>query len=181
MSTALIELDNRIITDKGEVVAKYELLVEKALSGEVFTDYLALPHDDIERYNRVSGFEHPITTWTDDNDGIKGPDLETFEWTIPKQFQALDITELCIQALVDKHLSTDEYVNRLTWELNRMDEKAMFPFVRCLMYIIHQLRTNNVVWGVGRGSSCASLIMFLLDINRIDPVKYGIPAEEFYK
>ena len=181
MSTKLLDLNDRIITDKGEVVAKYELLVEKALSGEVFTDFLALPHPDIERYNKRTGRAHPIHTWEDDGGGIVGPDPETFEWTIPKRYREMDITEMCIEALVSKQVNTDEYVNRLSWELRQMEERDMLPFVRCLLYVTHQFLENNVVWGVGRGSSCASLVMFLLDINRIDPVKYGIPPEEFFK
>ncbi len=181
MSTKLIELSDRIITDQGEVVAKYELLVQKALSGEVFTELPALPHPDIKTYNRVSGNERPIHTWEDSGGGIQGPAPETFEWTIPKKYQQLDITEMCAAALIEKRLEKDEYIDRLTWELERMVEMEMFPFVRCLLYVTHQFRESGVVWGVGRGSSCASLVMYLLDINRIDPVKYGIPAEEFFK
>jgi len=181
MSTKLLDLNDRIITDEGEVVAKYELLVQKALSGEVFTELLALPHPDIETYNRVSGYETPITTWEDDTLPLRGPAPETFEWTIPKRYQELDITDLCIEGLVNKRVNKDEYVNRLSWELKRMEEMGMFPFVRCLVYVTDKLREADVVWGVGRGSSCASLVMFLLDINRVDPVKYGIPAEEFFK
>lgn len=182
MSTVLIELNNRIITDKGEVVAKHELLVEKALSGEVFTDLPALPHDDIDKYNDITGRAKPIQVWQDTGeDSFEGPDPETFQWTIPKRYQELDVTEMCIEALVAKRVNKDEYVDRLSWELNEMQERGMFPFVRCLLYVTDKLREENVVWGVGRGSSCASLVMYLLDINRIDPVKYGIPPEEFFK
>jgi DNA polymerase-3 subunit alpha len=110
-----------------------------------------------------------------------GPDAKTFDWTIPQKYLELDIVDLCIGALHDKHLNTDSYINRLSWELHQMEEKNMYPFVRCLLYVIDQFKENNIVWGVGRGSSCASLVMFLLDINRVDPVKYEIPAEEFFK
>jgi hypothetical protein len=182
MSTKLIDLDNRIITDTGEVVAKHELLVEKALSGEVFTKMLAVNHPDISLYNERTGFAHPIDIWNDTGeDTLEGPDLKTYDWTIPKRFLQLDITDLCSDALVEQQLVTPEYTNRLIWELQRMEEKEMFPFVRCLLYVTYQFKEKGVVWGVGRGSSCASLVMFLLDINRVDPVKYDIPAEEFFK
>ena len=182
MSTKLIDLDNRIVTDKGEVVAKHELLVEKALSGEVFTELLAVPHTDIDLYNERTGHERPIRTWEDTGEeSLEGPDPQTFDWTIPKNYLTLDVTELCSAALVDRRLGTPEYIERLAWELHEMEERGMFPFVRCLLYVTDQFRKNDIVWGVGRGSSCASLVMFLLDINRVDPVKYGIPAEEFFK
>lgn len=182
MSTKLIELNDRIITDKGEVVAKYELLVQKALSGELFTKILALPHDDIDRYNQMSGGEHPIVTWEDTGeDSMEGPDPETFDWSLPKKYLDLDIWGLCSASLIAQKKMTDEYVSRVSWELDQMEKRNMFPFVRCLLYVTDRFRDEGVVWGVGRGSSCASLVMYLLDINKVDPVKYDIPTEEFFK
>ena len=182
MSTQLIELKDRIVTDEGEVVAKHDLLVKQALSGEVFTELRAIAHPDIKQYNISSGYERPIEIWEDTGAGTETwPDPSTFEWTIPKKFLELNITELCITALEEKGLGTDEYVERLSWELIQMEEKDMHQFVRCLLYVTTQFKEKGVLWGVGRGSSCASLIMYLLGINKVDPVKYGIPAEEFFK
>lgn len=182
MSTILIDLNDRIVTDEGEVIAKHELLVKRALSGEVFTELRAVAHPDIRQYNISSGNATPIATWEPTAEGTEeGPEPETFEWTIPKKFIDLNIEDLCINALEEKGLSSPEYVNRLSHELIQMEEKDMHQFVRCLLYVTHQFKENGVVWGVGRGSSCASLIMYLLDINKVDPVKYGIPAEEFFK
>lgn len=180
MSTKLLDLSDRIVTDRGEVVAKYELLVKKALSGEVFTDFLALPHDDINLYNQKSGNAHPVEVWKDTGE-LVGPDAETFDWTIPKKYLELDLYEVCAAALMTRDLVTEEYVARLSWELDQMEQRGMFPFVRCMLYVTDQFFKNDIVWGVGRGSSCASLVMYLLRINRVDPVKYGIPAEEFFK
>ena len=172
MSTVLIELDDRIITDKGEVVAKYDLLVRKALSGEVFTALPAAKHPDIERFNQMVGNEDAIDLWTDTGeDSLEGPDPEAYEWTIPKAYQELDVVDLAAGALAARGLDTDEYVERLTWELEQMDEREMFPFVRCLLYVVDQFHENGVVWGVGRGSSCESLVMFVLGINRVAPIK----------
>jgi hypothetical protein len=181
MTTKLYELEDRIITDKGEVIAKYELLVKKAQSGEVFTDLPAVPHPDIERYN-LRCPDNAISLWIDTGDDtLEGPDIETHQWTIPDKYLDLDITELCSTALIAKGLVTNEYIDRMSWELRRMEERSMLPFIGCLVYITEQFKKNNVVWGIGRGSSCASLVLFLLDINRVDPCKYGIPAEEFFK
>ena len=69
----------------------------------------------------------------------------------------------------------------LALRILEMEKRDMFPFVRCMLYVRDKFRQNNVVWGVGRGSSCACLIFYLLDINRVDPVKYDIPMEEFFK
>jgi DNA polymerase III alpha subunit len=50
-----------------------------------------------------------------------------------------------------------------------------------MKYIVDTLRANNVVWGVGRGSSVASYVLHIIGVHKIDPIKYNIPIEEFFK
>jgi DNA polymerase III alpha subunit len=178
MSTKLIELEDRIITDKGEVVAKLDLLLKKALSHEIFTNILTEDHDEVRLYNKKMG-KTLIPIWK--NEKEEYPSDNTYQWTIPLEYQTLNIEELVIQNLIHKQLIKKEYVERLELELNIMEEKNMFPFIRCLLYVVDSFKKNNVVWGIGRGSSCASLILYILDINKVDPVKYNIPHEEFFK
>jgi len=179
MSTKIIELEDRIITDEGNIVAKHALLVKKALSGEVFTDYLAIENDDIKKYNYRAP-DNPIQTWVDDGE-ILCPGNSTYQWTIPKEFQKINIEKLSIQEATNMGLTDEEYIDRLIFELNRMEELDMFPFIRCLLYVIDKFREKNIVWGVGRGSSCASLVLFVLGVNKVDPVKYNIDPKEFFK
>ena len=44
-----------------------------------------------------------------------------------------------------------------------------------------EVRANNVVWGVGRGSSVASYVLFIIGVHKIDSVKYKLPINEFFK
>jgi DNA polymerase III alpha subunit len=50
-----------------------------------------------------------------------------------------------------------------------------------MKYIVDTLRANNIVWGVGRGSSVASYVLHLIGVHKIDSIKYSIPIEEFFK
>ena len=50
-----------------------------------------------------------------------------------------------------------------------------------MKYIVDTLRENKVLWGVGRGSSVSSYVLFLIGIHKIDSVKYNLPIEEFFK
>jgi len=43
------------------------------------------------------------------------------------------------------------------------------------------MRDNNIVWGVGRGSSVASFVLFLMGVHKINSLYYDIPIEEFLK
>ena len=57
----------------------------------------------------------------------------------------------------------------------------MTPVLKAMKYIVDTLRANNVVWGVGRGSSVASYVLHIIGVHKIDSIKYNIPIEEFFK
>jgi len=50
-----------------------------------------------------------------------------------------------------------------------------------MIYIVDMMRKNNLVWGVGRGSSVASYVLYLIGIHKIDSLKYNLNIEEFLK
>jgi DNA polymerase III alpha subunit len=179
MSTIFIDLEDRVVTDSGNVVAKHSLLVKKALSGEVFTNLPAVPHPDITRYNHKTE-KRPVDLW-EDNSEFEGPPESSYEWTIPPEYKKLNIEELAVNKMVEMGLTDEAYIERLSFELEAMKERDMIPFIRCLVYTIDRFRKKGVVWGIGRGSSCASLVLFVLGVNRVDPVKYDIPRKEFFK
>ena len=178
MSTALIDLEDRIITDKGTMVAKHSLLVKLALAKEQFKHLPFVSYEDSNLYHQ----DNPdAKCWEDD--GVMGaPRIDSYYWMMPEQYRNINIEEYCFTKMVDMKLDQyRDYLDRLTTELLRVQEKDMYDFIRCLIWITDTLRGNKIVWGVGRGSSCASLIMFLIGVNKVDPVKYDIPMEEFYK
>ena len=52
----------------------------------------------------------------------------------------------------------------------------------CFMkYLVDTLRKNNIIWGVGRGSSVASYVLYLLGVHRIDSLYYDLDITEFLK
>jgi DNA polymerase III alpha subunit len=57
----------------------------------------------------------------------------------------------------------------------------MYDVLHAMKYIVDTLRANNVVWGVGRGSSVASYVLHLIGVHKVDSIKYNIPIEEFFK
>ena len=57
----------------------------------------------------------------------------------------------------------------------------MIPVLKTMKYVVDTLRKNNIVWGVGRGSSVSSYVLFLIGIHKIDSIKYNLPIEEFFK
>jgi DNA polymerase III alpha subunit len=76
---------------------------------------------------------------------------------------------------------TPETKERVVEELRLFAKYNMIPMLKTMKYIVDTLRANNIVWGVGRGSSVASYVLYLIGVHRIDSVKYKLPIEEFFK
>ena len=66
-------------------------------------------------------------------------------------------------------------------ELAEFEARNLFPILQLLIYIIDTMRKNNLVWGVGRGSSVASYILYLLGVHKVNSVKYNLNIKEFLK
>jgi DNA polymerase III alpha subunit len=95
---------------------------------------------------------------------------------MPKEYYELDIA----QYILDQ-CSTDEELQRAGQELILFQDREMFVLLKYLKYLVDTMRKNNIVWGVGRGSSVASFILFLLGIHRINSLYYDLSIDEFIK
>lgn len=76
---------------------------------------------------------------------------------------------------------TDEQKDRVTKELELFIQHGMFDLLFYLKYLVDTMRANNVVWGVGRGSSVASFVLYLIGVHKIDSIKYNLDIHEFLK
>lgn len=97
------------------------------------------------------------------------------EWQIPNDYKNIDIEKF----LVDQ--CPRENYDRLNEELVLWRSHDMMSVLKTMKYIVDTLRQNDIVWGVGRGSSVASYALFLIGVHKIDSVKYRLPIEEFFK
>jgi hypothetical protein len=97
-------------------------------------------------------------------------------WHMPREYQELDIAAYILG------LCREDYeLQRVGQELLLYQERELFDLLRYLKYLVDTLRKNNVVWGVGRGSSVASYVLFLLGVHKIDSLYYNLDIEEFLK
>ena len=76
---------------------------------------------------------------------------------------------------------TKEQTDRVSEELEAFIEHKMLDLLFVLKYIVDTLRDNNVVWGVGRGSSVASYVLYLIGVHRINSLKYNLDWREFLR
>ena len=97
-------------------------------------------------------------------------------WRMPQEYRELDIAEYVLGLCQQEH-----ELQRVGQELLLYQERNLFDLLRYLKYLIDTLRKNNVVWGVGRGSSVASYVLFLLGVHKIDSLYYELNIDEFLK
>lgn len=97
-------------------------------------------------------------------------------WHMPQEYKDMDIA-----AYVLGLCKEDYELQRVGKELLLFQERNAFDLLRYLKYLVDTLRKNNVVWGVGRGSSVASYVLFLLGVHKIDSLYYNLDIEEFLK
>ena len=97
-------------------------------------------------------------------------------WHMPEEYKTLDIAQHILDLCM-----TDVELQRVGQELLLYQERDLFNLLRYLKYFVDTMRKNNVVWGLGRGSSTASYVLYLLGVHKIDSLYYDLPIEEFLK
>ncbi|MQW22074.1 MULTISPECIES: DNA polymerase III subunit alpha [unclassified Lactococcus] len=86
---------------------------------------------------------------------------------------------LAMQGLVDKHLQTDAYVNRLNEELSVIHQMGFDDYFLIVGDLLRYARENQIYCGMGRGSAAGSLVAYVLQITQVDPVKNHLFFERF--
>ena len=66
-------------------------------------------------------------------------------------------------------------------ELMMFESRNLMPVLRYIKYLVDTMRNNNIVWGVGRGSSLASFVLFLIGINKVNPLLHNLDIHEFLR
>ena len=97
-------------------------------------------------------------------------------WYMPKEFKDIDVEQF-IHALCE----TEEEHDRVTQELLLYKERDMYNILRFMIYLVHFMTQNNIVWGVGRGSSVASYCLYLIGVHKVNSIKYNLFIEEFLR
>jgi DNA polymerase III alpha subunit len=104
-------------------------------------------------------------------------DSDDLTWNLPEEYRNIDIRSY----VFGKHQLTLDQKNRVDAELEEFEKRNLNDLLRFLVYFVKLLRDNNIVYGVGRGSSIASYVLYLIGVHRIDSLKYNLDIKEFLK
>lgn len=158
-------------------------LIDMIYSGHVDKCHVVLcdPSADIDKFNAAMQDQHlpELTKYV-----ALDVDQKTFdgvcqsEWFMPEEYKNKDIVWHVHNV---KETYTQEERDRIEEELDAFRERNMFPLLRYMVYLVDYMRKNNIVWGVGRGSSVASYVLYLIGVHKIDSIKYELDWREFLR
>ena len=97
-------------------------------------------------------------------------------WLIPDSYRNFDIATFVLE-----QCANEAELQRAGEELLLYQERDMFMLLRYLKYLVDIMRENNIVWGVGRGSSVSSFVLYLIGIHKINSLYYDLSIKEFLK
>lgn len=103
------------------------------------------------------------------------------QWQMPQEYQDIDLETLLSRKCADKGYTDALYMQRIVDEMEQYKIRGMTDTLKFLHYLIQTCTKNNIVTGIGRGSSVSSLVLHLLDVHHIDPVKYNLDYKEFLR
>jgi len=149
-----IENFENIYLDDPEACARFNTTVEKNADRLPVLHELILPNLSPEEFDK----------------------LNQQNWFMPERYKTYDIVDWLYC-----ECRTTEQKNRVTEELKLFAQHNMIDLLKYLKYLIDTLRENNVLWGVGRGSSVASYVLYLMGVHKVDSIKYDLDINEFLK
>jgi DNA polymerase III alpha subunit len=167
----------------GEIVLDETDLCDLVMQGRKLADLKQVTVDPaVDLESLINMLEDPgaLVTWTfPDNSNRSVPDYDALkqqQWHMPEQYQNMDIAEHVLGLC-----QTDAELQRCGHELMLYQERGLFDLLRYLTYLVSIMRDNRVIWGVGRGSSVASYVLYLLGVHRIDSMFYDLDVGEFLR
>ena len=66
-------------------------------------------------------------------------------------------------------------------ELTEYDRRNMFDLLKYMVYLVDFMREHNIVWGVGRGSSVSSYVLYLIGVHKVDSCQFDLDYHEFMR
>ena len=159
-------------------------LVDMIYTGHVDKCHVVLceQSDDIDKFNEAmeeQGFDKlqkyiPLDVDEKTFDGVCQS-----EWFMPEEYKTLNVAEY---VLGKAETPCPQHTQHRIWEeLDAFEQRDMEDLLRYMIYLVDFMRENDIVWGVGRGSSVASYVLYLIGVHKINSIQFGLDWREFLR
>lgn len=165
----------------GEFVLSEQDLIHVLYKGNTNLEFVQTSKEIAEQFNNARNqnaddfselIEYQEQSCSQDDFDIKNQKV----WFIPDEYKNLDIS-----AWLTSQCTTDIERERVQMELALYIHYNMLDVLRCVKYLVDTMRTKQIVWGLGRGSSVASYCLYLIGIHKVNSIKYNLDIREFLK
>ena len=156
-------------------------LVNMIYTGHVDKCHVVLcdPSDDINKFNEAMQEQHlpelkqyvPL-----DVDEKTFDSVCQSEWFMPDEYKTLNVHNYVLTKC-----TTQDETARCAEELAEFEGRGMMPLLQYMIYLVDYMRENNIVWGVGRGSSVASYVLYLIGVHKINSIQFDLDWREFLR
>lgn len=176
-----MQLKGRETDAWGNVIFSADGLVDHLMRGGDLTGLTAEQSEQVLLFNKLCRErDHPedeLRVYTEPDYTPEQQDLALqSNWFIPEPYDNIDV-----KAWLLERCRSELEISRIEQEWRLFEEREMEQVLRFLIYFVDNLRSRNVVWGVGRGSSIASYALYLIGVHRINSIEYGLNPREFLK
>jgi len=167
-------------------------LIDMIYSGNVEKCHVVLcdESDDVDKFNKAmeeQGLDKlqkyiPLDVDQKTFDGVCQS-----EWFMPDEYKTLGYESWIASRLMEKlqidkiDTTTLPEWKRVEEELEAFRERGMVDLLRYMIYLVDFMRENDIIWGVGRGSSVASYVLYLIGVHRINSINYNLDWREFLR
>ena len=163
-----------------QVIISEDDMIDVLYTGETINNLIVDDPHWMRRFNtHCKDFELPfIMDWSEESTLSEDEYIREnlSDWDMPDNYAMFDVEHYLLSKC-----KTTEQIERVQEELQEFKLRDMLGVLIWLKYFVDTLRANNLIWGVGRGSSTASYVLFLLEIHKVDSLKYDLDIKEFLK
>ena len=177
---------NEILVHKskfGEIVLEENDLCNLVMQGQALQELThVVVSSEINLEKLLHDIENPgaLATWT----FPESLDISVSEfdrqcqsrWFMPDEYKTIDIAKYLLDLC-----HTQDQLQRVGKELLLYQDRNLLDLLRYLKYLVDTMRANNIIWGVGRGSSVSSYVLYLLGVHRVDSMYYDLDVGEFLR
>ena len=167
----------------GELVFSQDDICDLLMRGRTIDSLNHVVVDEtVNLEDLVMQVERPdsLLTWTfpyNQDTSVQGfHDAQQLMWHMPEQYKQLDIA-----AYVLGLCTNEAELQRCGEELLLYQERDLFNLLSYIKYLVDVMTENKVIWGVGRGSSVASFVLYKMQVHRIDSLYYNLDPTEFLR
>lgn len=170
------------VTNKyGQVILDSDTLRELLLQGKNISHTCVSVDEEINLYNlhQDSLLKQHVVFLDPPTEDIEFDEFHyarSDEWLIPKEYQDIDV----LAWLLDKCNSQEE-IDRVYEEYVLFEDRELVMLLRFFIYLVQYMRTKKFIWGVGRGSSVSSYILYLIGVHRVNSIRYGFDIKDYLK